>query len=301
MDNETLDITRMITENLSLQGYISATNKRNTLGLPQFHTKGVGNSVPDIFFYHPEYKDEIFNPDFVPNPNPVIRAGFIELKSGKHLSDLLDGASQVATYYRYFISNKAKVFLEGSQIHNVDCFVLATDWSPFGMIYKGDDTLFPLPVSYISEKYDILISPFTLMIHSLIRYFQKIQREQLRKRKMLIPKNKLNVEAGIMISKIPYDENLSISYEYYTWLGNRIKPVVAKSRYSEEYTKVRVKILGIKDKALNIETKLKKQLWIPRSLIKSSMHSTQLIIEQWTDLEIIRWFHKNNESLFGIT
>ncbi len=239
--------------------------------------------------------------NFVPNPNPVIRAGFIELKSGKHLSDLLDGASQVATYYRYFISNKAKVFLEGSQIHNVDCFVLATDWSPFGMIYKGDDTLFPLPVAYISEKYDILFSPFTLMIHSLIRYFQKIQREQLRKRKMLIPKNKLNVETGIMISKIPYDENLNTSYEYYAWLGNRIKPVVVKSKNSEEYIKVRVKILVIKEKALYIETKLKKQLWIPISLIISSMYSLQITRGEWTDLEIVRWFHKNNESLFGIT
>lgn len=298
---ETLDITRMTTENVGFGGYVSATNKQNTLGLPQFHTKGVGNSVPDVFFYDPEYKDEIFSPDFVPMASPVIRAGFIELKSGEHLGDLIDGASKVARYYRYFISNKAKVFLDGSQIHNVDCFVLATDWSPSGMIYKGDDTLFPLPISYISEKYNIMISPFTLMIHSLIRYFQKIERDQLRKSKMIIPKNKLNVETGIMISKIPYDENLSISYEYYAWLGNRIKPVVVKSKNSEEYIKVRVRILGIKEKALYIETKLKKQLWILISLIKSSMYSTQIIIGEWTDLEIVRWFHKNNESLFGIT
>ena len=117
---------------------------------------------------------------------------------------------------------------------------------------------------------------------------------------MIIPKNKLNVETGIMISKIPFDENLEITYEYFAWLGKHIKPIVAKTNHSVDYTKVRVKVLTIRERAIYIETKLRKQLWIPKSLIKSNEIINTIAIGEWYNLEIARWFHKNKNGLFGI-
>lgn len=298
---ETLETTRRITETLQNLGYIVATNKRNTLGLPQFHTHGVGNSVPDLYFYNPLYTNEIHDPDFIPSKNNYIRNGFVELKSGEHLEDIIEGASQIIRYLDYFITNKAHVFIDGKQIQNVDCFVLATGRSPFGMIYKGDDTLFPLPVSYISEKYEMLVSPFTLMVHSLIRYFQKMKMTEIRRNRIRIPKNKMNVETGIMISKIPYDENLKITYEFYAWLGRRVKPITTQRNYSGEYVRFRGKILTIRDKSLHIETKMKKTLWIPKSVIKTNHILDNLTTGKWYNLKIAHWFYRKKNDSFGIT
>ena len=58
---ETNDTTQIISSDLTRAGFKTATNKKNTLGLPRFHCHGVGNSVPDILFWDPDYEDEIFN------------------------------------------------------------------------------------------------------------------------------------------------------------------------------------------------------------------------------------------------
>jgi len=42
---KTLDATKIISEHLRRAGYCCVLNKKNSLGLPQFHTLGVGNSV----------------------------------------------------------------------------------------------------------------------------------------------------------------------------------------------------------------------------------------------------------------
>jgi hypothetical protein len=298
---ETVDVTRIISETLVKLGYVVATNKRNTLGLPRFHTQGVGNSVPDIFFYNPEFEEEIFDPEFIPSKNHVIRGGFLELKSGEHLIDLIDGASQVARYYGYFITNKAKIFFNGRQIHNIDCFLLATGWSPFGMIYKEDDSLFPLTVSYISERYAMVATPFTLMLHSLIRYFQQNKKKELRRNKLRIPKNKMNVETGIMISKIPNDENLDVSYEFYAWLGRRVDAITTNLNDNVDYIKVSVKIIEIREQSISVETGLRKKLWIPISVVKSNGITTAIEAGTRHSIEIKRWFYDNKKDFFGIT
>ena len=81
-----------------------ATNKKNTLGLPRFHSSGVGNSVPDLFFWDPDYEEKIFNPQHVPKEIHNIRAGFVELKTGDHFGDLVDGVLQNTRYYGYYIT-----------------------------------------------------------------------------------------------------------------------------------------------------------------------------------------------------
>jgi hypothetical protein len=220
---ETNDITKLVSKDLIEAGYNVATNKQNTLGLKQFHTHGVGNSVPDLFFWN---SDTVFDPDFIPDGMNTIRAGFVELKTGNHIEELLDGVEKNSRYYGYFISEKAIFTIDGNQIHNVDCFLFATGWSRTGMIYKGDDSLMPQYIRYISDRYDILIPPYTIMVHSVQRQFQKLKRVELRNMKIQIKPNKLKVETGIMFSKIPFDVNLPVTYEYYAWLGNRIRPVL---------------------------------------------------------------------------
>jgi hypothetical protein len=300
---ETMDVTRIISEILMKLGFVVATNKRNTLGLPRFHTQGVGNSVPDLFFYNPDYEEEIFDPNYIPLKNHIIRGGFLELKSGEHLIDIIDGASQIVRYYGYFITNKAKVYFNGKLIHNVDCFLLATGWSPSGMIYKGDDTLFPLAVSYISERYEIVFTPFTLMLHSLIRYFQKNKKNDLRRNRLRIPSNKMNVETGIMISKIPSDENLEITYEFYAWLGRDVDAVTTNFTETDivDFIKVVVKILEIRKKSIKVETILKKDLWIPVSLIRINGDLEKLRTGRQYSFEIPHWFYDDKKDFFGIT
>ena len=220
---ETNDITRLVSEELIRADYNVVTNKQNTLGIQQFHTQGVGNSVPDLFFWN---SDSIFDPSFIPNGKGYIRAGFIELKPGNHLQELLDGVTKTSRYYSYFISEKAIFTIDGKKIHNADCFLFATGWSRTGMIYKGDDNLIPQYIQHITDRYDILVPPYTIMVHSVQRLFQKLKRDELRNTKVRISPNKLNVETGIMISRIPFDNNLPVTYEYYAWLGNRIRPLI---------------------------------------------------------------------------
>ena len=118
---------------------------------------------------------------------------------------------------------------------------------------------------------------------------------------MIIPRNKINVETGILISKIPYDENLKVTYEFYAWLGRRIKPIITKSNYSDDYIRVRVKVLTLGVKAIKIETKLKKHLWVPKSLIKSNNNFNAITTGEWYNIEITRWFYKGKDNIFGIT
>ncbi|MFX1464628.1 MAG: hypothetical protein ACFFBF_16520, partial [Promethearchaeota archaeon] len=153
---ETLDLTKIITRDLEKAGFISFLNKKNTLGLPQFHTQGVGSSVPDLFFYDPYYESEILDRDFLPKNRTTIRAGFLELKPGDHYGKLIEGAFNLTRYYGYFITEKAKFFINGKMVQNVDCFLIGTGWSRNGMIYKGDEDLPSQSIPYISERYNIV-------------------------------------------------------------------------------------------------------------------------------------------------
>lgn len=292
---ETIDTTRLVSEDLIRAGYIVFLNKKNTLGLPQFHTQGVGNSVPDLFFYDPFYSDEIFDPDFIPRIRTTIRAGFLELKSGDHLERLIDAINMLTQYYGNFITEKAKFFIEGKQIHNVDCFLLATEWSRTGMLYKGDEDRIPKPIPFISEKYNIAVHPHTMDLHSFQRYLKKKKRIELRNLKEKILPNKINTETGIMICKNPLDETIKVSYEYYAWMGNKIKPVLTKPRFLDEIIKTKGRIQKETEKAIYIESKRNRHLWLPKSKIKYNKNEA----EDWQDIEIPRWLYKKNEEIFG--
>lgn len=297
---ETINTTKIVCEDLKKAGYNVATNKKNTLGVPKFHSRGVGNSVPDLFFWDPLYESEIFNPTFVPERIKHIRAGFIELKSALHRRDINLGIFQNTRYYSYFISNKAIITLNKKQIQNVDVFLVGTDWSRTGMLPKADEKFPPQPIPYLSEKYNIIFPPITINMHSFQRILQELEFKRLINTKQHILANKLNIETGIMISKIPYNDNSEISYEYWAWLGNLMFPLLVKNKDKKDYIIIYVKILDKTKKAIYIETRYEERDWIPKSQIKFIKDQDNVQIGRWTEIKITSWIYKKKEDLFGI-
>ena len=298
---ETVDVTQTVAEDLMRVGYNVATNKRNTLGLPIFTARGVGNSKPDLFFWDPEFENEIFSDSFIPKKIDQIRDGFIELKTGNKFSEILDGIKQNTMYYTHFITNKGIFSINGQQIHSVDVFVLGTLWSRTGMIYKGDENCIPRPLPYLTERYNFLTYPFTMSVHSMHRTEQKYEKFKLRNSKISIAKNKIKVETGIMISKTPVNDNDKISYEYYAWLGNRLFPITVKDSYNQEYIKTKVKVLDISEKAFYIETLNRENEWLPKSQVLIDKKLKSIEIGEWLDVKIPLWLYKKREKSFGLT
>ena len=280
-------------------GYNVALNKRNLFGLPQFHTHGVGNSVPDIFFWDPNFEDEIFNNKIILHNTSHIKAGFIETKSGDHLGGLIDAVMQNVRYYGYFVSDKAKIFVEGKQICNINCFLVGTKWSRTGMLYKQDGYLPPQPIPFISEAYNVAIPPYSIMLHSLERKLQQQKQRELRNMKLVINPIKSKVQTGIMICKIPYDENSEkkISYEYYGWLGKTMKILSTRQNDGKEFIATKILVRKISKGAVLIETKTKEALWIPKSQIYDLPSLTEKEIYR---IKISRLFYKRKEKQFGI-
>ncbi len=280
-------------------GYKATLNKINSFGLPQFHTQGVGNSVPDIFFWDPNFENEIFSKEFIPYNTSQIKAGFIETKSGEHLGELIDAVMQNARYYGYFVSDKAKVFVEGNQIFNINCFLVGTKLSRNGMLYKGDEYLPPQPIPFISEAYNIVIPPYSIMLHSLVRKFQKIERNRLRSMKIVLNPIKSDVQTGIMVCKTPYDDNMDneISYEYYSWLGKTMKVLSTRQNDGKEFIATNILIKKISKDAILIETKINEELWIPKSQIYDISGLTE---KETYQIKISRLFYKRKEKQFGV-
>ena len=298
---ETINATQVIAEDILREGYNVATNKTNTLGLPIFTAKGVGNSKPDLFFWDPEFENEIFNKNYIPKKSYYIRAGFIELKTGDKLQAILEGIKQNIMYFSNFITNRGLFLINGQHIHNVDVFLLGTLWSRTGMIYKGDETCHSISIPYITERYNFLTYPYTMSVHSMHRIEQKYEKSKLRNSKMIILRNKLNVETGIMISKIPINEDEKISYEYYAWLGNRLIPMTVKDNQYQEYITTKVKVLNIRNEAFSVETLNREIEWLPKSQIQISKKLELIQIGEWIDVKIPLWLYKKKEKSFGLT
>jgi len=297
---ETINTTEIVSKDLIQLGYKVATNKKNTLDLPQFHSKGVGNSVPDLFFWNSTFEKEIFDSKFLPNQHKEIRAGFIELKTGDHIGELIDGVLQISRYYGYYITNKAIFSIYDKQIHNVDVFLLGTTWSRTGMLYKGDEVYEPKPIAYMSDRHNFMVPPYTHMLHSLLRKFKKMERFHIRNTKIYIPANKLNVDLGVVISKIPMDDNTKISDEYYAWMGNSYLPIFTKANGSSECIETKVRILFKTEKAIYIETKYQKQNWLPKSQIKLAKDINDIKIGEWTTIKVPVWLYFKKIDMFGI-
>lgn len=297
---EIIDTTETIAKDLIEAGYEVALNKKNTLGFKQFHCSGVGNSVPDMLFWNPN-NQIIFDPKYIPRTLTSINSGFIETKPGQHIKEIIDGIDKTTRYFGYFISNKAEFSVDNKRIYNIDVFLLGTRWSRTGMIYKGDEEHHPIPLIYISERYNAQFHPYTHCTHSFIRARQKKKRRELRNQKYNILPNRINTQTGIMISKIPLKENEPITYEYWAWLGNKMIPLIAsedQDHLKHDSINTQARVLTQTANAVLIRTELGKELWIPRSQIHSEV---TLLNGEKFQFDLSRWFYAKNKAKFGAT
>lgn len=297
---EVFDTTKMICEDLKRWGFKVATCQKHPCEYDVFRWQGSAGSKPDILFYDPLYENELFNPDFVPKDIHKIRAGFIETKTGDHFGELMNGVKQNSRYYKYFLTGKVKCFIGNEQLFNADVFLLVSRWSHTGMLYRGDEPHTPLPLNHLTERYNMLFPPHTMDIHSFQRDQQREIREKLRNEKFNIPKNKLKIETGIMISRIPFFENNQISDEYYAWIGNKILPVVTESKFSADWIETQLKFHAETDKALLGETWLNKQGWFPKSVLKLSTFNDRIVFNKWYRVLVKLSFYYRNQDMFGI-
>ena len=295
---EKFDVIGIIAKAMLRAGYEVYHHEKNNLDLPIFHAQGVGNSKFDLLTIDPTFKKELFNPTYVPTRVNRIRAAGIETKQGEHWSQLLEGTQQIAQYYKQFVSGKMKIFVEGDQVYNMDAILLATRWSPLGMLYRGDEYFHSITLNYLSENYNVRFFPYTQAIHSFCRVWQNVARQSLRRElKFPISANKTNIQTGVMFCKEPLYGNV-ISEDYYAWMGNTFLPILAKSKQREEKIEVLLKIHYMSDGAYLCETSINKQGYIPKSVIDIP---NKIEFKKWIKVKILRWFYRKNRDLFGFS
>ena len=293
---ETFDVIRMFAKAMLRAGYEVYYDKKNSLGLPVFHVQGVGSSRFDLLIIDPAFKKEVFNPNYIPRRITRIRVAGVETKPGAHWNQLIEGAQQIAQYYKQFISGKMKIIVEEGQIYNMDAILLGSRWSPLGMLYRGDEDLPSITLNYLSENKNARFYPYTQAIHSFCRVWQKVAQQSLRREmKFPILLNKTNVQTGVMFCKEPLYGD-SISEEFYAWMGNSFLPILAKSNHYEEKIYVLLKIHYASDGAYYCETSINKQDYIPKSVIEIP---NEVEFKKWIKVKIIRWFYRKHRDLFG--
>ena len=66
-------------------------------------------------------------------------------------------------------------------------------------------------------------------------------------------------------------------------------------KYFDEIIRTQVKIQRETEKAIYIESKMNRNTWLLKSLVKFN----QIQTEAWQNIEIPRWLYKKNENIFG--
>ena len=237
MANEINETTYDITRNLEKFGYKVYLNKENSYGIPTFSSKGVGNSVPDLFFFDPNCKNIVFNDPRDYRTKGYIASGFVEIKTGRKIGSLIDGIFQLLRYYSYYISNQCEFYIEKKKIQHVDLYLLGTIYSLQGMLYRQDCGYEPSIVEHLSDFYNVVLPPITLVLHSFLRKLKSLVISKLGERKLKIAKHR--VEVGVMLSKIPKN-GFGISEEFWTLFGNTMIPL--ETNFKKKNDLIRFKI-----------------------------------------------------------
>ncbi len=165
---EEIDTTLLIALHLQKAGFKIFMNKQNGWNLPVFHVQGGNGSKPDLLAYNPRYENYVFNLDWRYPPPPAPACFTIELKTGDHLRDFAEGREQLVTYWGRFISRQVRYYTEKGTIQRIDCFLLATRYSPVGYLYKREPESRPLDWEYITDEFGFLEYPMTMAILSAI-------------------------------------------------------------------------------------------------------------------------------------
>ena len=293
--NEINDVTWKISKNLLNEGYVVAINKKNPYNLPVFHSKGTGNSVPDILFFNPNYEEIVFgNINNSRNSTGHIIAGFIETKRGEELHKLYQGSSQITRYYIYWITGQSRFYFNDKELKYVDVFLLASGYSSQGMLYNGDDYYPPRCLSYLSDAYDMKMYPYTHGIYSSLRNEKKKEIKRTKDDKLIVKKP--YVELGILISKVPKFGNYTTD-EFWAWTRNRIRPL---SIYKKGSTiKTRVKIKEINEDSIKVDNGENNSIWLPKFHLNSKISRQD--VGTIKELEIPIWLYNKNKHFFGLT
>jgi hypothetical protein len=295
---ETIDTTKTIAETLSECGFKVATNKKNPLGLPRFHATGVGNSVSDLFFWNPAFEAELFDPRFIPADLHKIRAGFIETKPGQHRGEILDGIVQNSRYYRYFKDGDARFFLEDREIHNVDVFLVGSNWSPFGMLCKAEERHQPETVTFLTDRHEARFMPCTILYHGMQRRLQEEEDRRILVEKRIVPANHRLIETGVLASKIPRDPTLKLTFEFWAWIGNTYLPLITADSTRSDSVETMVLLQEVRERAVYVETQSSEKVWLPRSQIQydGTLDDAE---RKWIKIRVQRWLYNKQCKLFG--
>ncbi len=159
---EEIDTTLLIALKLQEAGFKVFMNKQNPWNIPVFHVQGGNGSKPDLLTYNPRYEKYVLNPAWrgIPSPSPACFA--IELKSGDHLRDFSEGREQMGTYWARFSAGQVRYYIDQGTVCHIDCFLLATRYSPVGYLYKREPESRPLAWDYFTDEFGLLEYPMTM-------------------------------------------------------------------------------------------------------------------------------------------
>jgi len=144
---EQVQVMRKLADWLENYGWTVYYNQTNTDGYDTFHANT--NAKPDILLKKGDY--------YV----------LLEVKPCQKHNDLLDGRDQLLKYAGEYYSGRTSYYLEpnGDPL-DIDAFVLATDYSREGYLFRKEDQLGFLESTYLAKHKNMIERPIS---HSVTR------------------------------------------------------------------------------------------------------------------------------------
>ena len=102
-------------------------NRKNKLGWKKFTTKGRSNEKPDLVV---NFLNKFSGKEYIA----------IEVKDGGTNRNIFDSFKIFNTYYKNYVENKTKYFIDNQEI-KINHFVVATQFSKLGKIFYDDTEL----------------------------------------------------------------------------------------------------------------------------------------------------------------
>ncbi|MFW9989970.1 MAG: hypothetical protein ACFFC3_15080, partial [Candidatus Odinarchaeota archaeon] len=84
------------------------------------------------------------------------------------------------------------------------------------------------------------------------------------------------------------------------WMGNKVIPAVAKHKFNPEYIDTQLKIHGITDNAIIIETKLGIMEYFPKDQLILGEDTDKIQMAEWYNIKIPLWLYNKRRNIFGI-
>ena len=144
-------------------------NRKNNFNLPVFHVSGTNGSKPDLLVINKQYKALAFRSPIDGIPVAIPTCFMVELKTGEHLGDILEGVSQLQKYWARWVAGEVIYSTDtGKVVKGINYFLLATRLCPFGYMYKEETQWKPGAWPYISDVHHFLEYPISKTIESMV-------------------------------------------------------------------------------------------------------------------------------------